>query len=62
MPNGMTALDRSSHELSNLSLTQLEGTLIAANLLLDAWRTTNFSGFDRLPERPTRFERNSIWM
>ncbi len=60
MPTGMTELDRNSHELSSLSLTQLEGTLIAASLLLDVWRTTTLSGFDRLPKRPERFERNSV--
>ncbi len=58
MPTGMTELDPNSHELSSLSLTQLEGTLIAANLLLDAWRTTTLWGFDRLPERPTRLDGN----
>ncbi len=58
MPTDMTELDRRSHDLSGLSLTQLEGTLIAANLLLDAWRTTTLWGFDRLPERPTRLDGN----
>jgi len=33
--------------LSGLSLTQLEGTLVAANLLLDTWRTTRLADFER---------------
>jgi hypothetical protein len=54
----MTALmielapDHSYHPLSAMSLIQLEGTLTAANLLLDAWRTnTRCDSLTRL-ERP----------
>jgi hypothetical protein len=36
--------------LSELSLTQLEGTLVAANLLLDAWRMTRLADFERSTE------------
>ena len=52
MTSSMTDLvsnDR-GHGLSGLSLTQLEGTLIAANLLLDAWRMTRLTDFERLIE------------
>ncbi|WP_263374549.1 hypothetical protein [Granulicella aggregans] len=49
MTSSMTDLvseDR-GHGLSGLSLTQLEVTLVAANLLLDAWRTTRLTDFER---------------
>ena len=40
MTNSMTELvsDHRAHGLSGLSLIQLEGALVAANLLLEAWR------------------------
>jgi len=62
MTTSMTVLapDRYSHEMSGLSFTQLEGTLIAANILLDAWRTTISSPFDRSRERPSRADRNPV--
>jgi hypothetical protein len=62
MATSMTepALDRRYCELSGLSLVQLERTLTAANLLLDAWRKNNRSGFDGLVERPSRSKGNSI--
>jgi hypothetical protein len=41
-----------SHALCGLSLTQLEATLVAANLLLAAWQTTTRSDFKRGPVRP----------
>jgi hypothetical protein len=54
------ALDRRSYELSGLSIDQLERTLTAANLLLDVWQANNRSGFDRLAQRPSRSERNTV--
>ena len=51
--------DHRSNGLSSLSLIQLEGTLAAANLLLDAWRTTNLSDFKRSSESP-HIEENPI--
>jgi hypothetical protein len=49
MTGSMTELvsENRAHGLSGLSLTQLEGTLVAANLLLDTWRTTRVADFDR---------------
>jgi hypothetical protein len=51
--------DHRSHGLSGLSLSPLEGTLVAASLLLDAWRTTTRSDLKRAPESPSLKE-NSI--
>ena len=61
MTTFMTELvsNRRSHGLSGLSLTQLEGTLVAANLLLESWRKTTSSGFDRSPES-SRLEANPV--
>jgi hypothetical protein len=49
----------SDHRLSGLSLTQLEVTLVAASLLLEAWQTTTRSDFQRTPVCP-RFEDNPV--
>ena len=52
MTSSMTDLfsENRSRGLSELSLTQLEGTLVAANLLLDTWRTNRLADFERPPE------------
>ena len=61
MTTSITTLisDRRFNGLSSLSLIQLEGTLVAANLLLDAWRTTTLFEFNRSPAS-YRVEENAI--
>jgi len=46
--------------IAELSLAQLEGALVAANLLLDAWRTTTLCPLDNLRPRLSYFERSSV--
>lgn len=43
--------DHRSLGLGSLSLAQLEGTLIAATLLLDSWRTTTRFSFTLPPPK-----------
>ena len=54
--NDLKSDDR-SHVLSSMSLIQLEETLVAANLLLDSWRTTTRPEFKRITGN-TCFEEN----
>jgi hypothetical protein len=56
--NDLKYADR-SHLLSSMSLPQLERTLVAANLLLDSWRTTARPSVKFTPGNP-RLEENSI--
>jgi hypothetical protein len=44
--------DHRSHGLRGMSLIQLEGTLVAATLLLESWQTTTRFDFKRTPENP----------
>jgi hypothetical protein len=44
--------DHRSHGLSGMSLIQLEGTLVAATLLLESWRTHTATGA-HLTTRPS---------